>query len=469
LPSPYPKMATRYDRPAFPRPPHSGEKASDVDFAWRPAGLLAITPVLPKSHKFCKRCSRLLCIDELIIRTPLHVFHCDCFRCIHCSCILKPGDRYVLLNEFPLCLRDLPSNSSTNPLHQPEQPKILKPFDPSGGTKLQTLELITPEVEAATDPPRTLPGLSASKFMPVSLDIATTVWGLNLPVSGDSQASHRNPPSSNLTSPPRSQHLAPQPPPPPPSSAYLVNEPINYFLPKFPPPRRNRKRRGAFPVCLSRAYDDTIEGLCLNAMARQKRIRTSFKHGQLRAMKAFFATNHNPDGKDLKGLSERTGLSKRVLQVSFVCYVWFQNARAKFRRSVLRTSQNCLASLESTNTNCSDSQQTSTALSEPTAVQCHEARLNQSGDDNLSCVLSDETRTVNSEDPEALERFALNDSFLESRQDHFPNVHEDGGCDEDVDDARRRPRLKPREENEFSGFFGSSPIPLPILNQGPYA
>ncbi|VDK30131.1 unnamed protein product [Dibothriocephalus latus] len=62
-----------------------------------------------------------------------------------------------------------------------------------------------------------------------------------------------------------------------------------------------------------------MEGLCLNAMARQKRIRTSFKHSQLRAMKAFFAINHNPDGKDLKVLSERTGLSKRVLQVSAYC------------------------------------------------------------------------------------------------------------------------------------------------------
>lgn len=48
---------------------------------------------------------------------------------------------------------------------------------------------------------------------------------------------------------------------------------------------------------------------------RQKRVRTSFKHQQLRTMKAYFSMNHNPDSKDLRQLSQKTGLSKRVLQV----------------------------------------------------------------------------------------------------------------------------------------------------------
>ncbi|XP_061427742.1 LIM/homeobox protein Lhx9-like [Lethenteron reissneri] len=63
---------------------------------------------------------------------------------------------------------------------------------------------------------------------------------------------------------------------------------------------------------------------------KSKRMRTSFKHHQLRTMKSFFALNHNPDAKDLKQLAQKTGLTKRVLQV------WFQNARAKFRRNLLR-------------------------------------------------------------------------------------------------------------------------------------
>ncbi|XP_014481764.1 PREDICTED: LIM/homeobox protein Lhx9-like [Dinoponera quadriceps] len=63
---------------------------------------------------------------------------------------------------------------------------------------------------------------------------------------------------------------------------------------------------------------------------RTKRMRTSFKHHQLRTMKTYFALNQNPDAKDLKQLAQKTGLSKRVLQV------WFQNARAKWRRNHMR-------------------------------------------------------------------------------------------------------------------------------------
>lgn len=48
---------------------------------------------------------------------------------------------------------------------------------------------------------------------------------------------------------------------------------------------------------------------------RNKRMRTSFKHHQLRTMKSYFAINQNPDAKDLKQLAQKTGLSKRVLQV----------------------------------------------------------------------------------------------------------------------------------------------------------
>lgn len=54
---------------------------------------------------------------------------------------------------------------------------------------------------------------------------------------------------------------------------------------------------------------------------RTKRMRTSFKHHQLRTMKSYFGINQNPDAKDLKALAQKTGLSKRVLQVC----VFFEN------------------------------------------------------------------------------------------------------------------------------------------------
>ncbi|KOB78913.1 Apterous [Operophtera brumata] len=52
----------------------------------------------------------------------------------------------------------------------------------------------------------------------------------------------------------------------------------------------------------------------LGSTSRTKRMRTSFKHHQLRTMKTYFLINHNPDAKDLKQLSQKTGLPKRVLQ-----------------------------------------------------------------------------------------------------------------------------------------------------------
>ncbi|XP_032872801.1 LIM/homeobox protein Lhx2-like [Amblyraja radiata] len=61
---------------------------------------------------------------------------------------------------------------------------------------------------------------------------------------------------------------------------------------------------------------------------KAKRIRTCFKHHQLRTMESYFAVKHNPDGKDWEELSKKTGLPKRVLQV------WFQNARAKLRKTL---------------------------------------------------------------------------------------------------------------------------------------
>lgn len=61
----------------------------------------------------------------------------------------------------------------------------------------------------------------------------------------------------------------------------------------------------------------------MSAASRAKRMRTSFKHHQLRTMKSYFAINHNPDAKDLKQLSQKTGLPKRVLQVSVISFPIF--------------------------------------------------------------------------------------------------------------------------------------------------
>ena len=60
--------------------------------------------------------------------------------------------------------------------------------------------------------------------------------------------------------------------------------------------------------------------------SKRKRHRTTFRQDQLKEMKTIFEINPNPDTAELQRLSQRLGLTKRVLQV------WFQNARAKQRR-----------------------------------------------------------------------------------------------------------------------------------------
>lgn len=74
----------------------------------------------------------------------------------------------------------------------------------------------------------------------------------------------------------------------------------------------------------------SVSGGSLTPNSRTKRMRTSFKHHQLRTMKSYFAINQNPDAKDLKQLAQKTGLSKRVLQVIFpISFIFLKNSGGK--------------------------------------------------------------------------------------------------------------------------------------------
>jgi LIM homeobox protein 2/9 len=159
---------------------------------------------------------------------------------------------------------------------------------------------------------------------------------------------------------------------------------------------------GVYCANNSNGYYDSVAAVAAAAAAaaaaaqRQKRMRTSFKHHQLRVMKSYFELNHNPDAKDLKQLSQKTGLSKRVLQV------WFQNARAKFRRgqSNPNESQDQQSPQTSINNsqNVSSSSSTSSSTDLNTSIQQH-GHHQQLGldiiDENSSQSLKDQLSSNN--------------------------------------------------------------------------
>ena len=80
----------------------------------------------------------------------------------------------------------------------------------------------------------------------------------------------------------------------------------------------------------------------LEQQNRTKRVRTSFKNHQLRVLKQYFQLNHNPDAKELKQLSQKTGLSKRVLQVITLPFNHEQQSSSLYIRRVSCICQNLL-------------------------------------------------------------------------------------------------------------------------------
>uniref|UniRef100_A0AAU7PJI5 Apterous A n=1 Tax=Sogatella furcifera TaxID=113103 RepID=A0AAU7PJI5_SOGFU len=221
----------------------------------------------------CGRCQASILSSELVMRARDRVFHVNCFSCSVCTAVLTKGDHFGMRDGALFCR-----------LHYHEMP----PADPYNYH------------------PHAHP--------------------------------HQHPPVH---------------PPPMSSPASTASDPVKVagsFFNGVPTPRQKGRPRKRKPKDL----EGMTANLDLNADAylevafgpgtpggglgggngshhqRTKRMRTSFKHHQLRTMKSYFAINHNPDAKDLKQLSQKTGLPKRVLQV------WFQNARAKWRRMMMK-------------------------------------------------------------------------------------------------------------------------------------
>lgn len=235
------------------------------------------------SARACARCRIEISHSDLVMKARHCIFHTDCFRCATCDSSLRKGDLFGMFEDVLYCRLHFemittyghsgdPLNNCHPPLHSPEG------------------DLYPPGM------PHQHPGMFVPGTMP-----------------GFSPGGH-----------PEHWPYGPGPEFGPMCPDYQFNnnnEPIKK--------RRGRKKRKVDEFAAMNGYMEGYpQGMDGHGVgqSKSKRARTSFKHHQLRIMKSHFQVNQNPDSRELKMLSQKTGLDKKILQV------WFQNARAKWRR-----------------------------------------------------------------------------------------------------------------------------------------
>uniref|UniRef100_A0A182UT43 LIM/homeobox protein Lhx9-like n=1 Tax=Anopheles merus TaxID=30066 RepID=A0A182UT43_ANOME len=259
------------------------------------------------SVRRCARCGNGISASDLVMRAKDLIFHVNCFSCLICGQLLRGGDTAGIRDGRVFCGEHYESEVLSEP--ETISPQFF-PVTAAGGMAIQSSQKGRPRKRKLATPQPPSQG------------------GLLDPAGGGQPPLHPSLTCPSLQSTP-TQPQAPQlqtqqTTPPQPLEALDAGTPLRLDL--------LHKELSVNSLDLS-TYDGSQSpgsGGALTPNCRTKRMRTSFKHHQLRTMKSYFAINQNPDAKDLKQLAQKTGLSKRVLQV------WFQNARAKWRRNVMR-------------------------------------------------------------------------------------------------------------------------------------
>ncbi|XP_044578029.1 protein apterous-like isoform X1 [Cotesia glomerata] len=270
------------------------------------------------SLKRCARCQAAILSSELVMRARELVFHVRCFSCAICAVPLTKGDTFGMRNGVVLCRSDYEMGAEMHPSQSPPVP-VYPPGPHYPGQSFPSPDFLHHQPHHHGVPSH--PHHTMHPQHPHQLTHASPV-----PLQPST------PSGPEVGSPPKVPYFN--------GTAQAVGGAAG-----VPPPRqkgRPRKRKPKDLEAMTASLDLNSEYIDMpfgrgpgtpgmpGSNSRTKRMRTSFKHHQLRTMKSYFSINHNPDAKDLKQLSQKTGLPKRVLQV------WFQNARAKWRRMVLK-------------------------------------------------------------------------------------------------------------------------------------
>uniref|UniRef100_A0A182JDA7 Uncharacterized protein n=1 Tax=Anopheles atroparvus TaxID=41427 RepID=A0A182JDA7_ANOAO len=264
------------------------------------------------SARRCARCGNGISASDLVMRAKDLIFHVNCFSCLICGQLLRGGDTAGIRDGRVFCGEHYESEVLSEP--ETISPQFF-PVTTAGGMSVQP---------------------SPQKGRPRKRKLATPQPpSLLLDATGPQHLGHPQHPSCPSQQQQQQQQQTPTQPQAPQLQTQQTNPPQPLEALDAGTPLRLdllHKELNVNSLDLS-TYDGSQSpgsGGALTPNCRTKRMRTSFKHHQLRTMKSYFAINQNPDAKDLKQLAQKTGLSKRVLQV------WFQNARAKWRRNVMR-------------------------------------------------------------------------------------------------------------------------------------
>jgi LIM homeobox protein 2/9 len=251
----------------------------------------------------CARCLLEIHPSDLVMKARQYLFHVDCFRCATCATTLKKGDLFGMYEDTLYCRLHYELASADHPLSGPNG---LPPVTSNG--------------------PFTPDPMGHSPLGPEGHPFPVPHGGLH--------------------------HMPPFPPPPggfhPPSGGQgepppgWYHQPPDFMVGNGPPPgdfpyennnepmlkkRRGRKKRKVETFAAMNGYLEAggyppgMDGQ--GGQGKTKRARTSFKHHQLRIMKHHFQINQNPDSRELKILSQKTQLDKKVLQVYIVEKILF--------------------------------------------------------------------------------------------------------------------------------------------------
>ncbi|XP_035230673.1 LIM/homeobox protein Lhx2-like [Stegodyphus dumicola] len=275
------------------------------------------------SVKRCTRCHLSISPSDLVMRAREHVYHLHCFTCATCNKPLTKGEYFGLKEDIIYC------KVHYEMLLQYERPYLC----PQPCLKEEEDVTNCEKSSSALDEERLCPHIRCQNFQQTS--------NLQIPCSLEVFPNfHQQRTNGSLDLPTRTVTTIVKTP----GQKGRPRKQKSFLSSSLLLPHRGPSVTSSDDHCsLSGDHQSPLQHSSSSLAAvgsdsstssehltRPKRMRTSFKHHQLRAMKSYFSINHNPDAKDLKQLSQKTGLSKRVLQV------WFQNARAKWRRNLLR-------------------------------------------------------------------------------------------------------------------------------------